>query len=146
MSDSHPSQKTSIITVSNFSNEFMTAGGSLCYYYDIVFANGDMGSVGVMEKGSPKVSVGAELTYYKETAKKVKILKHHAALQLSGSQSTNTGTKSYKKAATQDAFLGYAWSYAKDLIIAGKTMKDMEELNAVARYIYNEIGSMLNNE
>jgi hypothetical protein len=42
--------------------------------------------------------------------------------------------------------LGYAWSYAKDLIIAGKTLQDMEELNAVARYIYNEIGSMLNNE
>ena len=39
--------------------------------------------------------------------------------------------------------LGYAWSYAKDLIVAGKTMQDVEELNNVARYIYDQIGDML---
>ena len=46
----------------------------------------------------------------------------------------------------QEAFLGYAWSYAKDLIIAGKTSKDFAELKKVASLIYDEIGTMINNE
>ena len=138
------SEKTSIIKKSTFTSEWVNSGGSLTYWYDLELENGEIGSVGVVQKDSPKILVGAEITYYKENAKKIKIVKHHSSITSVGTSSSNA--KSYKKAATQDAYLGYAWSYAKDLIIAGKTLKDMEELNAVARYIYNEIGSMLNNE
>jgi len=137
-------EKTSIIKKSTFTSEWMNGSGSLIYWYDLELEDGETGSVGVAQKNSAKVEVGYEITYYKENAKKIKIVKHHSSVTSVGTSSSTS--KSYKKAATQDAYLGYAWSYAKDLIIAGKTMKDMEELNAVARYIYNEIGSMLNNE
>ena len=138
------SEKTSIIKKSTFTSEWVNSGGSLTYWYDLELENGEIGSVGVVQKDSPKILVGAEITYYKENAKKIKIVKHHSSTTSIGTSSSTA--KTYKKAATQDAYLGYAWSYAKDLIIAGKTIKDMEELNSVARYIYNEIGSMLNNE
>jgi hypothetical protein len=138
------SEKTSIIKKSTFTSEWVNSGGSLTYWYDLELENGEIGSVGVVQKDSPKILVGAEITYYKENAKKIKIVKHHSSTTSIGTSLSTA--KTYKKAATQDAYLGYAWSYAKDLVIAGKTMKDMEELNAVARYIYNEIGSMLNNE
>ena len=137
-------EKTSIVKKSTFTSEWMNGSGSLIYWYDLELEDGETGSVGVAQKNSAKVEVGSEITYYKENAKKIKIVKHHVVSTTVGTSTSNS--KSYKKAATQDAYLGYAWSYAKDLIIAGKTMNDMEELNAVARYIYNEIGSMLNNE
>ena len=64
--------------------------------------------------------------------------------------SNTTPQKSYpsgrnysKSKNPQEQMLGYAWSYAKDLIVAGKTMQDVEELNNVARYIYDQIGDML---
>jgi hypothetical protein len=40
---------------------------------------------------------------------------------------------------TDEEFLGYAWSYAKDLIVAGKKAKDFNELKTLARAIYSEI-------
>jgi hypothetical protein len=137
-------EKTSIIKKSTFTSEWMNGSGSLIYWYDLELENGETGSVGVAQKNSAKVEVGAEITYYKENAKKIKIVKHHVATTSVGT-STSTA-KTYKKTSSQDAYLGYAWSYAKDLIIAGKTMEDVEELNAVARYIYDEIGKMLINE
>ena len=61
-------------------------------------------------------------------------------------QTPQNSKKNRNSQQGQAQYLGYAWSYAKDLIIAGKTMKDVEELNNVARYIYSEIGKMLNEE
>lgn len=138
------SEKTSIIKSSTFSNEWENPSGGTTFYYDIELANGDIGSTGVMQKNSNKIAVGSEITYTK-TGNKIKVLntKQQSGAQYSGQTSKTT---SYKKTSSQDAYLGYAWSYAKDLIIAGKTMEDVEELNAVARYIYDEIGKMLINE
>jgi hypothetical protein len=139
------SEKTSTITKSNFSNEWENPSGGVTYYFDIELANGEFGSTGVTKRDSPKVTEGNIVTYSK-TGLKIKISKAESP-STGGTQSqSSSGGKSYKKVATQDAFLGYAWSYAKDLIIAGKTMDDMDELNAVARYIYDEIGKMLINE
>ena len=137
------SEKTSIIKRSTFTSEWVNSGGTLTYWYDIELENGEIGSVGVAQKGSPKITVGSEITYYKENAKKIKIVKLHSSTV---SNAPPANQKTYKKSASQDAYLGYAWSYAKDLIIAGKTMDDVEELNAVARYIYDEIGKMLIHE
>jgi hypothetical protein len=136
------SEKTSTITASKFSNEWENPSGGTTYYFDIEFANGEIGSTGVAQKNSPKITVGNEITYIK-TGNKIKITNFK---QPANSQNSVQKTTTYKKTSAQDAYLGYAWSYAKDLIIAGKTMDDVEELNAVARYIYDEIGKMLINE
>jgi hypothetical protein len=64
----------------------------------------------------------------------------------STSASTSVVYKPKSKGSSQEQYAGYAWSYAKDLLIAGKTSQDMDELKAMAEYIYNNIGKMINNE
>lgn len=137
------SDKTSTIKSATFSNEWENPSGGTTFYFDIELANGDFGSTGVAQKNSPKIAVGNEITYTK-TGNKIKITNTKPPASAYSGQTSKT--TSYKKSSSQDAYLGYAWSYAKDLIIAGKTMDDVEELNAVARYIYDEIGKMLINE
>ena len=134
--------KTSIIKASTFSNEWKNPSGGSTYYYDIVLENGDKGSTGVAQKDSPKIQVGTEITYTLNGLK-LKILNVES---LSSSSSASNGFKPKPKPSAQDQFLGYSWSYAKDLLIAGKTSNDMEELKAMAEFIYNNIGKMLNNE
>jgi hypothetical protein len=103
--------------------------------------NGETAICGTIEKNSTRIAVGAKLEY---------TINSNGKMSLNSSSNDKKNEKpAYEKPSTtnkikgQEAFLGYAWSYAKDLIIAGKTMDDVEELNNVARYIYGEIGKML---
>jgi hypothetical protein len=64
----------------------------------------------------------------------------------SSAASSSNAFKGKPKPTAQEQFLGYSWSYAKDLLIAGKTRSDMDELKAMAEYIYSNIGKMVNNE
>jgi hypothetical protein len=132
--------KTSIIKASTFSNEWKNPSGGSTFYYDIVLDNGDKGSTGVAQKDSPKVQVGTEITYTLNGLK-LKIVNVEST-----TASASSGYKPKSKSTSQDQYAGYAWSYAKDLLIAGKTMEDMNELKAMAEFIYNNIGKMINNE
>jgi hypothetical protein len=136
------------------------------YYHVIQFEDGQTGTVGVMEQFSPRIGVGEILLYEIDEKLKIKIQESshdkHSELKPKEPESkkpalkkdmkkestseSETNTKIITRIKGQEGFLGYSWSYAKDLIIAGKSMKDVEELNKVARYIYNEIGKMLMNE
>jgi hypothetical protein len=129
--------KVSKISQSTFSNEWTNPSGGNTYYFDIVFANGDKGSIGVTDKFSDKIKVGTELNY--------QIINNKIKVNQMSQPPKTEYTKTYSKSRnSQEQFLGYAFSYAKDLIIAGKGMNDVEELNQVARYIYHQIGEMLN--
>ena len=137
-------EKESKVTKSTFSNEWQNPSGGTTYYFDLILANGDTGSIGVMDKNSEKVVVGYELNYTMINGK-IKAVSMPNNAPTSKPSSGGTTTRPYGK-PNHNSFLGYTWGYAKDLIIAGKTMKDVEELNQVARYIYNEIGKMLDEE
>ena len=131
--------KQSKITKSVFSNEWTNPSGGTTYYYDISFENGDTGACGVSEKSSSRVTVGSKVNY-QINGTKIKILSVEKSFE-------KKPRSSYKKSRiSKDSMLGYSWSYAKDLQIAGRTMEDMEELNAMATYIYDRIGEMLNDE
>jgi hypothetical protein len=132
--------KTSTIKSSTFSNEWKNPSGGSTFYYDIVLENGEKGSTGVAQKDSPKIQVGTEITYALNGLK-LKILNVEST-----SASTSVVYKPKSKGSSQEQYAGYAWSYAKDLLIAGKTSQDMDELKAMAEYIYNNIGKMINNE
>lgn len=142
------SNKTSRIAKCVFKNEWQNPTGGIVYYHELTFENGDIGNCGAMEKMPAKYSVNSVVHYTIEN-KKIKIISTGAE-NSSGNNYNNkkfimqkTTGKTYGK-KNKDEFLGYAWSYAKDLVIAGKTMNDVEELNKVAKYIYSEIGKMLN--
>lgn len=131
-------EKISKISQSTFSNEWTNPSGGTTFYFDIIFENGDSGSIGVTDKFSEKVKVGVELNYQIINGK-IKVN------QMSNTPAPNyANNKSYSKPKnSQEQYLGFTWGYAKDLIIAGKTMNDVDELNKVARYIYEQIGQML---
>lgn len=134
-------ESVSKIKKSTFSNDWKNPSGGTTYYFDIVMENGDSGSVGVSDRNSEKVREGVELTYTILNGK-IKIVNAST-----GQTKLFNGFQGVKKTkASQEQFLGFSWSYAKDLIVAGKGMKDVEELNKVARYIYEQIGDMLQSD
>ena len=127
------------------------------YYHEVITTDGHICSFGTMDKNSIRIKKGAMIEFTVDEKGKHKLLsssndaskKVEAALEsksLKEEKLSNGYSSSKPKAKNQEMFLGYAWSYAKDFVIAGKTSKDVAELNKVARYIYDEIGKMLNNE
>ena len=129
----------------------------IIYYHDVILDNGDICNIGAMDKNSIRIKKGAKLEYIIDVNAKTKVISSsNDAKQIAAKAVSEKKEKVQKIAESmetdrqrikgQEAFLGYSWSYAKDLIIAGKTMKDVKELNNVARFIYNEIGKMLMNE
>ena len=113
------------------------------YYHDVLIDNGDSASVGVMDITSPKIKKGAKIEYEIDAKGKMKI---HSSSAEKKKAAPKENAPIGLRVKGQEAFLGYAWSYAKDLIIAGKTSKDFAELKKVASLIYDEIGQMINNE
>lgn len=133
--------KEAIVTKCTFNSEWLNpASKKIIYYHELIMDNGDKGVCGTIEKYSSRIEVGAKLEY---------TINPNGKMTLSSSSNDKKLEEKPKGAAKikgQEAFLGYAWSYAKDLIIAGKTMDDVDELNKIARFIYNELGKMLSNE
>lgn len=143
----------------------------LIYYHDIVTDMGDKGSCGTVEMYSPRIAVGAFIEYEIDDKGKIKI--HESSADKGSDLAIGENNKIEKvkrnkynqsemfekpethqikkqpidapKIKGQEAFLGYAWSYAKDLLIAGKTMKDMKLLKDMATFIYDEIGEHIKN-
>ena len=137
-------ETTSKITKSNFSNEWTNPSGGITYYFDLVFENGMTGSIGVQDKNSDKIKVGNDLTF-SIVNNKIKVAQMSNNSFKPQAPSTSTRKTYTNSRNSKEQYLGFTWGYAKDLIIAGKSMKDVEELKKVANFIYNEIGEMLEN-
>ena len=124
----------------------------IIYYHDVTTNIGDTARCGTIEKNSPRIKKGAYIEYEIDDNNKMKLNESSADKGSILAPGFDKFVKEIRKESTtsrikgQEGFLGYAWSYAKDFIIAGKTMDDIEELNKVARFIYNEMGKMLMND
>jgi hypothetical protein len=119
---------------------------TIIYYHDVLTDKGDSGNCGTYEKYSAKIKKGAIIEFEIDPKGKIKLLSSSSDNNNYAKPKNNNSSSSFNRIKGQETFLGYAWSYSKDLIIAGKTMKDIEELNKVARFIYDEMGKMLKNE
>ena len=138
-------QKTARIVKCVVTNEWQNPAGSITYYHELTLDNLDVGTIGKMTKYPKELSEGVMLVYTIDEKRKIKVVTS------SMDNKMDKGVKSFGAAKQQgprkqEDFLGYAWSYAKDMVVAGKTMNDVDELNKMARYIYEEIGKMLRNE
>lgn len=132
--------KEAKVTQCTFTSEWLNpASRKMLYYHEIILDNGDRATCGSIEKNSSRIEVGATIQYSLNNGR----MTLHSS---SNDKKNEEKSPAKSKIKGQEAFLGYAWSYAKDLIIAGKTMEDVDELNKVARYIYSELGKMLINE
>lgn len=143
--------------------EWVNPEGGVVYYHQLTLSNGDIGNIGVMGQQYPeKISEGTTISYTIDPRNKIKLLtgavtsetkkpvmnkkqKSNADLFNQASATQNTYPKKasggYSKSPAD--YLGFTWGYAKDLIVAGKSMADVEEMNKVARYIYEQVKDML---
>jgi hypothetical protein len=127
----------------------------IIYYHDVITDSGHILNIGSVDKNSNRLKKGAVIEYIIDEKAKTKLLSSSVdankiaeqALIDKQSKEEKEQSKTEKgRIKGQEGFLGFTWAYAKDLLIAGKTMEDMDELNKMARYIYEEIGKMLNQE
>ncbi len=118
------------------------------YYHRISIDNGDIGKVGAMEKNSTRIKKGALIEYTIDENNKIKVLhSSNDAKKFAKNQVLKDGVvvvKSGPKGRRHDEFLGFVWGYAKDLVIAGKSMDDVRKMPEIAQYLYDEVGKMLN--
>lgn len=138
--------KTAKIVKCIVSGEWQNPSGGITYYHELTMDNLDVGTIGKVSKYPKELSEGVTLIYTIDEKRKIKVISSSMEPQKSYNGNINKPKPAYNGVKKQDDFLGYAWSYAKDLVIAGKTMEDVEELNKMARYIYDEIGKQLRNE
>lgn len=138
-------QKTAKIVKCVVTNEWQNPAGTITYYHELTMDNLDVGTIGKMTKYPKELSEGVSLVYTIDEKKKIKVVTSSMDNKMDKSSKSYGGMKQQGPRKQED-FLGYAWSYAKDMVVAGKTMNDVEELNKMARYIYDEIGKMLKNE
>jgi len=152
--------KKATINKCEFTGEFQHPSGNTYYYHELTLDNGDVGNCGKIEKYPFELTAGNYIEYTIDAKKKIKVVgvasreqdKRHSN---TGGNVNNTNKKGflpydeYMKQKQQqngkkpEEFLGYAWSYAKDLVVAGKKMKDVKECTEIAQYIYAEIKNML---
>lgn len=105
-------EKKSKITRAVFKNEWTSPQGSKVYFHDIELENGDKGSIGAKEQMPSKLNPGQELTYTIE-GNKIKAVQAPA-----GGGGFAGGGKKGPDPKVQ--IVGFAMSYTKDLIVAGK--------------------------
>lgn len=128
-------EKSGTVVKCTFTKEWTNPKGAIVYYHLLIMDNGDVGSVGTMEKNPAKIKEGTKITYEIKDDK-IKLVSDSNYTPAGKSKGGGTFRSREK---TNEEYLGYAWSYAKDLIIAGKKLKDFKELKDLARAIYGEI-------
>lgn len=116
-------EKTSIIKSVQFKNEW-TKDGNTIYFHNIELENGDKGSIGTKEKLPAKLSIGTELTYTID-GERIKAIAKAPAFK---------GGGGFKTEPYEHKMAGMAFSFAKDLVVAGKV--EVSKIEAVAEKIY----------
>jgi hypothetical protein len=104
-------EKKAKITRTTFKNEWSGPNGTV-YYHDVELDNGDKGSIGSKEKMPVKLNPGNELTYTID-GNKIKAVNAPGA----GGGFAGGGKKGPDPKVQ---IVGFAMSYTKDLIVAGK--------------------------
>lgn len=130
-------RRAKVLTCS-FESTWNNPKGGLVFYHRLELSNGDVGSCGTVEKNPDKIKKGATITYFMDNGR-IKLVNTYEAPM----KSQIKKQPFYPMKRGKEEYLGYTWGYAKDLIIAGKTMKDFKELKTLAHAIYDEITAML---
>jgi hypothetical protein len=121
--------KTAKVTSCKFTSEWVNPmSRKIIYYHEVTTDAGDLASCGTIEKDSHRIAVGARIEY--EINDNGRMILHSSSNDKKAEDEPKDSKTDNKKSRIkgQEAFLGYAWSYAKDLIIAGKTSKDLKAM------------------
>lgn len=149
-------------------SQFIEHINKTIFYHDLELDTGETVECGVIEKNPDKIAAGQMIKYtFKDGDMKTIKLEKQSSGAPSSSKPNNSnsskGNSENKSAAPKTKplapkssgmrkgeahyeYIGFAMSYAKDLVIAGKTTdQDVNDLLRVGGKIYNEIGKWLLN-
>jgi hypothetical protein len=125
--------KTAKITRTVFVSDWAGPNGPV-YYHEIELSNGDKGQIGSKEKMPAKLNPGSELTYtIEETSRgnKIKAVVENKGFKPGGG-----------KQDPKQAFTTMGYSYAKDLVVAGKL--DIKDFHNCAKDIFDNMNKLFN--
>lgn len=144
--------KTSKIVKCKFLRIWNNPNGKDLFYHELTMENGDIGNVGTVDKYPEKIDEGRTITYTLDGNKLKLEAVEVVASQSQGSGGNTAPAKRGKSGGggggggrpkSQTDYLGFAYAYAKDLVIAGKTKKtDMDALKKIAEEIYGHVGEL----
>ena len=140
--------KTSKIKECNYTGDWKAPNGDVLYFHSLTLQNGDIGNVACAEKYASKIEVGKSVDYT-ITGNKIKLVQPEGATSTPETYNGNNSSRkpAYQKKKAAHDFLGYACSYAKDLVIAGKaTAKDIKAYEAAAEKIYKHVQKLLSDD
>jgi len=151
MNNQTANTKISVVQKCVFTSTWDNPQGGLIYYHNVSFENGDSGLCGRTKQNPDDMKEGNEVEYSIPANNKIKFVRstnsfssNNQYKQTENKQSNNVQQYKGKPKATSDTFLGYAYAYAKDMVVAGKTKpKDIEDLKTIAEGIYNHIKQLL---
>lgn len=137
--------KVSKVKSVKYLSEWKSPAGTSVFYHEIEFENGDTGNIGRNKMLPDDMKIGSQIEYT-IADKKIKFVK-----SMSSVETNNYGKNKYynknNNNKSPETYLGYAYAYAKDMVVAGKTKKeDLENLKIIAESIYSHISSLLKNE
>ncbi len=141
---------TGIIKYSEFIKEWISPQKSVIYYHRLQFEDGKIINIGKKEKNPAIFLPGNEFTYkVTNVDANGKSTKWTTYIPYGGNNETKkqvpktrktTPKKVGGKPVKKEDFIGYAMSYAKDLVVAGKTSKtDTKNLLGLFETIYGLI-------
>jgi hypothetical protein len=127
-------EKKAKIVRTTFKSTWAGPNGNV-YYHTVELDNGDKGEIGTKEQMPAKLNPGQELTYTIETTDKGTKIKAVAPAPGGGFGGGRKGPE------PKTQIIGFAMSYTKDLIVAGKI--SMDQLAVNFEKIYNLMASKL---
>src|SRR3990167_7506415 len=110
--------KTSKITASKYDKKWDSDNGTV-FFHKVTVENGDEFSIGSKEQDPAWLNVGETLDY-EITKENPKYGKSAKRVQQGKPGGYGGGKPGYQKEAFDEKAVGFAYSYAKDLIVAGK--------------------------
>lgn len=153
--------KTSKVKECTYTSNWKAPNGSFVYYHNVSFENGDTGVCGRNKQSPQDMIPGVEIEY-EINAGKIKFMRptneaaqnsNHGGNQQGGGNEQNYSRNPRRRNsyASQKGgnkhpheFLGYSFSYAKDLVIAGKVSPaDVADLKRIAKEIYFNVMDLL---
>ena len=139
-------EKQSRINNCRFTSIWQNPKGGLIHYHELTMQNGDIGTIGTVDKLPKKIEIGTEISYEISEDKKIKLIQSTYTPPKPIYNNNQPKMNNYSK--KPDDFIGYVLGYAKDIVSAKITAKikiedEAEEICKISDKLFIQVKKML---
>ncbi len=140
-------EKQSRISNCRFTSVWTNPKGGIIHYHELTMQNGDIGTIGTVDKLPKKIEIGTEITYEISEDKKIKLVQStYIPPKPTYTPPQQNKMTSYSK--KPDDFIGYVLGYAKDIVCAKITAKikiedEAKEICKISDELFIQVKKML---